>query len=196
MITSLATLVALSAAPQQGLPNLAPGTAAPAFTLTDSNGKQHSLASFKGKHVVLEWTNHQCPIVVRHYRNGHMQATQKWAVEKGVVWLAIVSSAEGKQGYVTANQANEVLKSKGFNATAMLLDPTGSVGRAYGARTTPHMFVISPNGTLLYNGAIDDNTSNDPGASRNYVRAAISESLSGKPVSVALSQPYGCSVKY
>lgn len=196
MITAIATLVALAPAPQQGLPNLQPGTKAPAFTLADSNGKKHSLASFAGKYVVLEWTNHQCPVVVRHYKDGHMQATQKWASEKGVVWLAVVSSAPGKQGHVTGAQANDVMKAKGHNCAAMLLDPTGEVGKAYGARTTPHMFVISPNGTLLYNGAIDDQSSNDPGASRNYVKAALSEAMAGKAVSVPTSQPYGCSVKY
>lgn len=196
MITTLATLVALGALPQQGLPNLTPGSDAPAFTLSDSNFKSHSLSDYKGKYVVLEWTNHQCPIVVRHYRNGHMQDSQKWAAEKGVVWFAIVSSAEGKQGYVNEGEAHGVLKSRNMKIHAMLLDPSGTVGRAYGARTTPHMFLISPEGKILYNGAIDDNSSNDPGASHNYVRAAIEESLAGKPVSVPTSQPYGCSVKY
>jgi peroxiredoxin len=172
---------------------------APAFTATDTNGKSHSLADFRGKHVVLEWHNHDCPYVKKHYREGHMQATQKWAAEKGVVWLLVVSSAEGKQGYVDAAAGNAMMKSGGYNAAAMLLDPSGTIGRAYGARTTPHMFLISPEGKVLYNGAIDDNSSGNTAAiagSRNHIREAVSEALAGKPVSVPSSQPYGCSVKY
>lgn len=175
------------------------GGAAPAWTLTDTNGKSHSLADFRGKHVVLEWTNHDCPFVVRHYQDGHMQGLQKWATEKGVVWLSIISSAPGQQGHVTAEQGNAIMKEKGFGATAKLLDPAGTVGRAYGARTTPHLFVIDPQGKLIYMGGIDDKRSTNPAdnrTARNHVRAALEEALAGKPVSVPTSQPYGCSVKY
>ncbi|HMS54657.1 MAG TPA: redoxin domain-containing protein [Fimbriimonadaceae bacterium] len=166
------------------------GQAAPNFTLTDSNGKNVSLSDYKGKYVVLEWTNHDCPIVVGHYKSGNMQQTQKWATGKGVVWLAIVSSAPGKQGHVTGPEANDIMKEKGHNVSAMLLDPNGNVGRTYGAKTTPHMYIISPDGTLLYNGAIDDKKE------RNHVIAGLEEAMAGKALTVPTSQPYGCGVKY
>lgn len=175
------------------------GAPAPAWTLTDSNGKTHSLSDFRGKVVVLEWTNHQCPFVVKHYSGGNMQALQKWAKERGVVWLSIVSSAPGKQGHVTAEQANALMKEKGFHSAAMLLDPTGVAGRAYGARTTPHMFIINERGVLVYNGAIDDKptpSAADIPGSTNFVKNALEEHLAGKPISRPTSQPYGCSVKY
>lgn len=175
------------------------GSPAPEFTLTDTKGTSHDLTDFRGKWVVLEWTNHQCPFVVKHYKNGDMQNLQKWATGKGAIWLSIVSSAEGKQGYVTADQANGLLKEKGFNSTAMLLDPTGLVGKIYAAKTTPHMFVINPEGMLAYMGGIDDNPSPNPDdvkKARNHVKMALEEGMAGKPISVTTSQPYGCSVKY
>jgi len=175
------------------------GSAAPAFTLTDSNGKSHNLSDFEGKYVVLEWTNHQCPFVVKHYASGNMQKTQEWATKQGAVWLNIISSKEGAQGYITAEQANTMMKEKGFKCNATLFDTNGNVGRAYGAKTTPHMYVIDPKGTLIYMGGIDDkptaNQADIPGA-RNHVKEALTEAMAGKPVSVAVSQPYGCSVKY
>lgn len=193
-----AMALALANAPLLAEPK--PGEAAPEWTLTDTNGKSHSLSDFRGKYVVLEWTNHQCPVVVRHYRAGNMQATQKWAKEKGVVWLSIVSSKPGSQGYVEPAQANEVIKEKGHVIAGKLLDPSGTVGRKYGAKTTPHMYVIDPKGTLIYNGAIDDKpsarTPEEMKAARNHVVMALTESMDGKPVSVPASQPYGCSVKY
>lgn len=189
-IASLALGAALVIAQSAAPPKAVVGAEAPAFTLVDSNGKSHNLADFKGKYVVLEWTNHLCPIVVGHYRNGGMQKTQKWATDKKVVWLSVVSSAPGKQGHVNGDEANAVIKDKGHNISAMLLDRDGKVGRAYGAKTTPHMYVISPDGKLIYNGAIDDK------GSRNHVVAALEDAWAGRAVAVPTSQPYGCSVKY
>ena len=175
------------------------GSAAPAFTLTDTKGKQHNLADFKGKYVVLEWVNFGCPFVKKHYSSENMQATQKKAVDKGVVWLSVCSSAEGKQGHMAAADWNEEIVDRKLASTAVLIDESGAVGKTYGAKTTPHMYIINPNGVLIYKGAIDDkpSTSKDdiPGA-RNHVLAALDESLAGKPVSTASTTPYGCSVKY
>lgn len=175
------------------------GSPAPAFTLTDTHGKQHNLADFKGKHVVLEWVNFGCPFVKKHYGSGNMQATQKKAVEKGVVWLSVCSSAEGKQGHMAAADWNEEIAARNMASTAVLIDESGTVGKTYGAKTTPHMYIINPAGVLVYKGAIDDKPSTDqddiPGA-RNHVLAALDESLAGKSVSTASTTPYGCSVKY
>lgn len=175
------------------------GRPAPAFTLTDSNGNSHSLADYQGKHVVLEWINHGCPFVQKHYDSGNMQRLQKKYVEKDVVWLSIASSAEGKQGNLTPAEWNAVEKEKGAAPTALLIDADGKVGRLYGARTTPHMFVIDASGTLVYAGAIDDKPSTkqaDIATAKNFVAAALDESMLGRPVTVASEEPYGCSVKY
>lgn len=175
------------------------GDPAPGFALPGTDGKLYGLPDYKGKYVVLEWTNHDCPFVVKHYSKGDMQATQKWATDKGVVWFSIVSSAPGKQGYVDAASGQAVMKAKGHKSTAMLLDPVGNVGKVYGAKTTPHMFVIDPKGKIIYAGGIDDKrTPNqaDIATSKNYVKAALEEAWAGKPVSNPVSQPYGCSVKY
>src|SRR5688572_18481143 len=175
------------------------GSPAPAFTLTDTRGKQHNLADFKGKHVVLEWVNFGCPFVKKHYGSGNMQATQKKAVDKGAVWLSVCSSAEGKQGHMAAADWNEEIADRKMASTAVLIDESGAVGKTYGAKTTPHMYIINPDGVLIYKGAIDDKPSTNkddiPGA-RNYVLAALDESMAGKPVSTASTQSYGCSVKY
>jgi hypothetical protein len=175
------------------------GSPAPAFTLTDTRGKQHNLSDFKGKYVVLEWVNFGCPFVKKHYGSGNMQATQKKAVDKGVVWLSVCSSAEGKQGHLAAADWNAEIADRKMASTAVLLDESGAVGKTYGAKTTPHMYIVNPDGVLIYKGAIDDkpSTSTDdiPGA-RNYVLAALDESMAGKPVSMASTTPYGCSVKY
>src|SRR5687768_196362 len=175
------------------------GSPAPAFTLTDTRGKQHKLADFKGKHVVLEWVNFGCPFVKKHYGSGNMQATQKKAVDQGVVWLSVCSSAEGKQGHMDAANWNEEIADRKLSSTAVLIDESGAVGKTYGAKTTPHMYIINPDGILIYKGAIDDkptaNKDDLPGA-RNYVLAALDESMAGKPVSTASTQSYGCSVKY
>lgn len=175
------------------------GDAAPTFTLTDSNGKARSLAEFKGKTVVLEWTNAECPFVKKHYGSGNMQAQQKEATGEGVVWLTINSGAPGKQGAVDGAGANAVIKTSGGGQTAYLLDPDGKVGHEYGAKTTPHMYVIDGEGKLRYMGGIDSIQSADqadvPKATQ-YVRQALTELKGGKAVSVSTSQPYGCSVKY
>lgn len=179
---------------------LAVGEPAPEFTLTDVNGKAHSLSGYMGKHVVLEWTNPDCPFVKKHYGGGNMQALQKEFSTRGVVWLSINSSAVGKQGNYPPEQWRRILDEKGSNADATLLDPLGTVGRLYGAKTTPHMFVINPEGTLIYAGAIDDIASADPADianSTNYVRMALNESLAGKKsITYPTSKPYGCGVKY
>jgi peroxiredoxin len=175
------------------------GQAAPAFTLTDTNGKTHSLSDYKGKYVVLEWVNFDCPFVGKHYGSGNMQKLQKAYTAKDVIWLSINSSAPGKQGNFPAAKINALLKEKNAAPSAYLLDPDGNVGRAYGAKTTPHMYVIDPAGTLLYAGGIDDKPSTDVAdipTARNYLSAALDEALAGNPVSVKSSQPYGCSVKY
>jgi len=182
-----------------GLTEPAIGRPAPTLTLTDTRGKQHNLADYKGKHVVLEWVNFGCPFVKKHYESGNMQATQKKAVDKGVVWLSVCSSADGKQGHMDAADWNEEIADRKLASTAVLLDESGAVGKTYGAKTTPHMYIINPAGVLVYKGAIDDKPSTNkddvPGA-RNHVLAALDESLAGKPVSTASTTPYGCSVKY
>jgi peroxiredoxin len=175
------------------------GQPAPPFTLTDSNGKSHALADFKGKVVVLEWWNYECPFVGKHYGSGNMQRLQKEWTAKGVAWLTVSSSAAGKQGYVDGAKANALMRERGGAPTAVLLDHDGKVGRAYGAKTTPHMFVIDGKGTVAYAGGIDDKASTDQAdiaAARNYVSAALAEVTAGRPVTTASSQPYGCSVKY
>ncbi|HUS19062.1 MAG TPA: thioredoxin family protein [Terriglobales bacterium] len=175
------------------------GETAPDFSLVDSNGKTHKLSDYKGKVVVLEWHNQGCPYVKKHYNSGNMQQLQKEWTAKGVVWLSIISSAPGKQGFVSGQEENAFLKQMNAAPTAALLDPSGEVGKLYSAKTTPHMFVIDPKGTIAYNGAIDDKPTSDPndlnGAS-NYVTAALTEVMGGKPVATPLTKPYGCTVKY
>lgn len=175
------------------------GEAAPAFTATDTKGKAHSLADFKGKWIVLEWHNNGCPYVKKHYEGGNMQKLQKEWTAKGVVWLSIISSAPGTQGYVTAPDADAYVAKMAAAPTAVLLDPEGTVGRLYEAKTTPQMFVIDPQGVLVYNGAIDDKPTSDQAdlaTAANYVSAALTEAMAGKPVTTATTRPYGCSVKY
>ena len=175
------------------------GQPAPAFTLTDTQGKSHNLADFKGKTVVLEWINHECPFVVKHYSAGAMQALQKEYTAKGVVWLSICSSAPGKQGHMSPEAWNKATAEKGAAPTAVLLDEDGKVGKLYQAKTTPHMYVINPEGILVYAGAIDSIKSakaDDVPKATNYVKAALNEVLAGKPVSTASTEAYGCSVKY
>lgn len=175
------------------------GAGAPAFEAMDSNGKMHSLADFKGKTVVLEWTNHDCPYVVKHYSTGNMQALQRDAVADGIVWLSVISSAPGRQGYVEGEEANRLSKKRDAAPSVVLLDPNGKVGRSYDARTTPHMYVIDAAGTLVYMGGIDDRpTTNraDIEGATNYVRAALADMAAGRPVATPVSRPYGCSVKY
>ena len=186
------------------LPRLAWGSAkvgepAPAFSLDATTGKAVSLADQRGKLVVLEWTNHECPYVRKHYETGNMQALQKEATGQGVVWLTVISSAPGTQGHVSAKEADELTSGRKAGPTAVLFDPTGGVGRAYGATNTPHMYVIDRAGTLMYAGAIDDRPttrkSDVPGAN-NYVRAALQAVAAGQPVKTPVTRAYGCTVKY
>ncbi|TAK87039.1 MAG: redoxin domain-containing protein [Aquabacterium sp.] len=180
------------AAPQVGQP-------APTFTALDSNGRNVSLAELKGKTVVLEWTNDGCPYVRKWYGSGEMQKLQKEAAQLGAVWLSVVSSAPGAQGYVDGPQANEKTKSRGAAPAHVLLDPKGTLGRAYGAETTPHMYVIAPDGKLAYAGGIDSiastNAADIPKADP-YAKKAIEAVVAGKPVATAVTRPYGCGVKY
>jgi AhpC/TSA family len=175
------------------------GEPAPNFTATDSHGKVHHLSDYAGKFVALEWTNRECPYTRKHYDSGNMQRLQREWTQRGVIWLTVVSSAPGKQGYVTAEEENAQLTQVKASPTAVLLDPNGDLGHLYDAKTTPHMFVVSPQGVLLYNGAIDDHPTTDvtdiPGA-RNYLSQALDEAMSGKAVRDAATRPYGCSVKY
>lgn len=175
------------------------GEPAPNFTAVDSNGKTHNLSDFKGKTVVLEWTNHECPFVRKHYESGNMQKLQKAATGDGVVWLSVISSAPGQQGNVDGNKANELTKSRNASPTAVLIDSEGTIGRTYSARTTPHMYVIAPDGKLAYMGAIDSISSSnkaDVSKAENYVTDALKAVKNGQPVSKPVTQPYGCSVKY
>ncbi len=193
------TTVALAVAAGTALAAPEVGQPAPAFTLTDSNGQSHSLADFKGKFVVLEWLNHGCPFVKKHYDSNSMQKLQKEYTSKDVVWLSIVSSAPGKQGHMSPAETNQAKEEKGSAATAVLLDEDGTVGQLYGARVTPELYVINPEGDLLYSGAIDDKKSVDPAdveGATNYVKQALDEALAGQPVSTPKTEPYGCSVKY
>ncbi|MEN3370490.1 MAG: hypothetical protein V7609_2633 [Verrucomicrobiota bacterium] len=175
------------------------GSTAPDFSVTDSKNRPQSLSQYKGKTVVLEWFNPECPFVKKHYGSGNMQKLQEEFTGKGVVWLTIDSSAPGLEGNLTAEQAEKKIAEWKTKQTALLLDPDGKAGRTYGAKNTPHMFVINPEGKIIYEGAIDSKPSANPAdiaGSTNYVKVALDESLGGKPVSNATTKPYGCSVKY
>jgi peroxiredoxin len=175
------------------------GQPAPAFTATDNQGKVHKLSDYKGTFVVLEWHNQGCPYVQKQYKSGNMQKLQKEWTAKGVVWLTVISSAPGKQGYVTPEESRAYVTEMNATPTAVLLDPDGVVGMLYSAKTTPHMFIIDPKGVLIYDGAIDDKPTTDladVATATNYVSAALGEAMAGKPVTTPVSRPYGCSVKY
>lgn len=175
------------------------GAPAPDFTATDSRGQTESLTQFHGKFVVLEWHNQGCPYTRKHYESGNMQALQKEWTGKGVVWFTVISSAPGQQGYVTPSQENAYLSQVHADPTAVLMDPQGTVGRLYNAKTTPDMYVIDPNGKLIYSGAIDDRPTTDVSDVRganNYVSDALAEAMAGKPVAMPYTRAYGCSVKY
>ena len=175
------------------------GETAPDFTGTDSHEQTHRLSDYKGKFVVLEWHNNGCPYTRKHYESGNMQRLQKEWTARGVVWFTVISSAPGKQGYVTAEEENAYLDKMKAAPTAALLDPSGQIGRLYSAKTTPHMFIINPAGALIYDGAIDDRPTTeeaDIAGARNYVSLALTEALAGKEVSNPVTRPYGCSVKY
>ena len=173
--------------------------AAPEFALTDTAGRTVKLSDYGGKYVVLEWTNPECPFVRKHYDSGNMQGLQKEWGARNVVWLAINSTSQTSHEYRTPRQMGEWMQAKDAAPRATLVDGTSATGRAYAAKTTPHMFVVGPDGNVIYNGAIDDRRSSNPAdakTAKNYVRAALDEALAGKPVTVASSAPYGCSVKY
>ncbi len=175
------------------------GNPAPQFSGTTSQGKTVNLSDFKGKYVILEWSNHECPFVVKHYGSGNMQKLQKTYTDKGAAWLTVLSSAAGQQGHVDAAGANKIAADKGSAASHIILDEKGVIGKAYDAKTTPHMFIVDPQGILIYEGAIDSNSSADPAdiaGSQNFVVSAMDEVLAGKPVTVSATRPYGCSVKY
>lgn len=175
------------------------GTKAPNIIAKDIHGNTFNLENQKGKIVVLEWTNHLCPFVVKHYSTGNMQAAQKKATDNDVIWVSIVSSAPGKQGFTSPEEAIQIEAQKGAHATTRILDPLGEIGKTYGAKTTPHMFVISPEGNIAYQGAIDDNPSPSAKAvegSKNLVLAALDDLSAGRSVEIPQTAPYGCSVKY
>lgn len=178
---------------------VATGSEAPEFTLTDTAGVSHNLSDFRGKFVVLEWVNHGCPFVKKFYNVGEMQKLQKEYTGKDVVWLSICSSAPGKQGHMSNDEWNTYNAENNVAATAVLIDEDGTVGQQYGARTTPHMYIINPEGLLIYQGAIDSirsTESEDIAAAENYVRSALDAAMAGEEVATAETEPYGCSVKY
>ncbi len=192
LIAVLATMAAVHAAPEVGKP-------APDFTLKDETGTERSLADYKGKTVVLEWFNYGCPFVVKHYGSKTMQELQKAATDDGVVWLSIVSSAPGKQGYLSSEDAAAKKTELGMASTALLLDPDGKVGRLYNAKTTPEMFIVDAEGNVAYMGAIDDKPTPSPASlegATSYVKNALAAIKDGKPVEPATTKSYGCSVKY
>src|SRR3954468_22542875 len=175
------------------------GSTAPDFALKDTKGQSHSLSQYKGKYVVLEWFNPECPFVKKHYGSDNMQKLQKEYTDKGVVWLTIDPNAPGTEGNLTPEQAQKVATSWKTQQTALLLDPDGKVGRAYGSKNTPNMVIINPEGKIAYEGAIDSKATPNPAdipSSTNYVKAALDQSLAGKSVSTPQTKPYGCSVKY
>lgn len=202
-ITSI--ILAILATSSFALADATIGKPAPDFSVADATGKVHKLSDYKGKFVILEWFNKECPYVKKHYGSGNMQNIQaalKQEAEKSkksVVWLSVNSSAKGKEGYLDAAATLKDMKNNGSNADAMLLDTDGKMGHAYGAKTTPHMYLIDDKGILLYNGAIDSNSSSDPATiatSENYIKAAALSAFSGEKIAKATSKPYGCSVKY
>lgn len=175
------------------------GQPAPAFQAVDASGKTRSLSEFKGRTVVLEWTNNGCPYVQKHYNAGAMQRLQGQAAKDGVVWLTLISSAPGMQGHLTGPQARQWQAEEKASSSAVLLDPKGTVGRAYDAKTTPHMYVVDKAGKLVYMGGIDDKPSSDPASLKgatNYVTAALADVKAGRAVAQPATRPYGCSVKY
>ncbi len=193
------TGAALALAASAAFANATVGQPAPAFNALDTAGKAVSLADFKGRHVVLEWVNPGCPYVVKHYGSGNMQGTQREAVAKGVVWLSVNSTAADARDFRKPAEMAAWMQQHKAAATATLMDADGKVGRAYGARTTPHLYIIDPAGKLVYAGAIDSIPSGrvaDIANATNHVKVALAESLAGKPVSTPVTRPYGCSVKY
>ena len=193
LAVSMASLVSLVQAAA------APGQAAPEFSLVDINGKMQKLSDYRGKYVVLEWFNSECPFVQKHYESGNMQSLQARYAQKGVVWLGVNSTSPRHSNFRDPVRSQAILKDWKSAPTAFVLDPDGKVGKQYGARTTPHMYVIDPKGMLVYVGGIDDKPSTsqrDIPTAKNLVAAALDDSLGGKPVGTPSAMPYGCSVKY
>jgi peroxiredoxin len=193
------TLVAALSAAAIAAHAATPGEPAPVFTVNDAAGKAVALSDYRGKYVVLEWTNPECPFVQKHYKSRNMQSLQKDAAGRGLVWLSVNSTVKGHPEYKSGAQMTAWMNANDAAPRAVLIDDTSATGRAYSAKTTPQMFLIDPSGKLLYAGAIDDKRSTnveDVKTARNHVRAAIDEALAGKPVTVASTAPYGCSVKY
>lgn len=175
------------------------GEPAPDFRVAGADGNAHALSDYRGRFVVLEWSNADCPFVRKHYGSGNMQALQQQATADGVVWLTVISSAPGKQGHVDAAEAQRLTEKRKAAPSAVLLDESGTAGRLYEAKTSPHMFLIDPQGKLVYAGAIDSTPSSDPtdiASSKNYLKVALDEARAGKPVSEPLTSPYGCNIKY
>jgi len=194
---AIAVAVFLMTAAAYAAPEI--GKPAPDFSAVDSNGKPVKLSDYRGKIVVLEWTNDGCPYVRKHYGSNNMQTLQKEEAAKGVVWLTIISSAPGSQGYLTGDEANKLTETRGAAPSAVVLDPEGAVGHFYDARTTPHMFIVNGDGALVYMGGIDDKATTaveDIKTAKNYVRAALDDLAAGAPIENAVTRPYGCSVKY
>ena len=192
-------LLLLLAMPALGMADAVPGKPAPPFEVKDARGQVQKLSDYQGKWLVLEWFNKDCPYVRKHYGSGNMQGLQQRYVTQGVAWLSVISSAPGKQGYVEPAEALDTVKTTKSAASYVLLDPSGTMGKAYGAKTTPHMFIIDPRGTVVYAGGIDDNDSANPAViptSKNYVSAALDAALAGQKVVTASARPYGCHVQY
>jgi peroxiredoxin len=199
LLGSAALAVAPAALPGIAFAAAEVGTPAPLFTSVDSNGKTQALEQYRGKIVVLETTNHECPYVAKHYRAGNMQAQQKEAAAKGIVWLTVASSAPGEQGHVTPQQANDLTASRSAAPAAVLIDPQSKVARAYAATVTPHMYIVDAKGILVYKGGIDSIPSadiDDIAKARQYVRVALEEMAAGRPITEASTRPYGCTLKY
>ncbi|WP_427451738.1 redoxin domain-containing protein [Litorimonas sp. WD9-15] len=197
LLSTLAVSALALAAPATA--KIATGSNVSDMTVTDSNGVQHNLSDFAGQKVVLEWTNEGCPYVKKHYSTNNMQKTQAMATADGAVWLSVISSAPGKQGYKSPDEANAWKDAQGAVSTAIVLDPEGEMGKTFAAKTTPHMYIIDESQTLVYQGAIDDNRSANPATvegAQNYVLAAMDDLKAGNAVAISDTAPYGCSVKY
>ena len=203
MLAATTAALSLAAVSAPAMAKIATGSQVSDMTVTDSNGETHNLSDFAGKTVVLEWTNHKCPYVKKHYNTafdgGNMQNLQKAAAEDDVVWLSVISSAPGTQGYVSGEKANQLSAERGAAPAAVIIDETGTAGRTFSAKTTPHMYVINADQTLVYQGAIDDNRSSSPKTiegARNYVTEALAAVKAGEAVAESETAPYGCSIKY
>ena len=200
VLIGLGATLALSASAMTASAKVKTGSNVSDMTVVDSNGVTHNLSDFAGKKVILEWTNDQCPYVKKHYETENMQALQREATAEGdLVWLSVISSAPGEQGYVDGEGANKLTSSRQANPSAVILDPEGTMGRTFSAKTTPHMYIIDESQTLVYQGAIDDNRSarkSTVATANNYVRAALSDLDAGRAVKTPETSPYGCSVKY